>query len=69
MLTTCYDEERKTHPDIAPYIVKKIEDLTVPHIASPDVHVDNSSKTILMYYHGLNNFGSQKLELLFLKMD
>ncbi|NKB32417.1 MAG: hypothetical protein GKR91_04900 [Pseudomonadales bacterium] len=28
-------------------------EFTLPHIASPDVHVDDESQTIIMYYHGL----------------
>ena len=28
-------------------------ELTTPHIASPDVHVDNERKQIRMYFHGL----------------
>ena len=32
---------------------------TTPHIASPDVHVDESNRRIIMYYHGLNGLGQQ----------
>ena len=28
-------------------------EFTLPHIASPDVHVDDENKQIIMYYHGL----------------
>jgi len=28
-------------------------EFTLPHIASPDVHVDNENQKIVMYYHGL----------------
>ena len=28
-------------------------ELTEPHIASPDVHVDDENRRIIMYYHGL----------------
>jgi len=35
------------------------EELTTPHIASPDVHVDNRRKRIVMYYHGLESAGRQ----------
>ena len=28
-------------------------ELTTPHIASPDVHVDNENRRIVMYFHGL----------------
>lgn len=32
---------------------------TTPHIASPDVHVDEAHRRIVMYYHGLNGLGQQ----------
>ena len=32
---------------------------TMPHIASPDVHVDDANRRIVMYYHGLNALGQQ----------
>jgi hypothetical protein len=32
---------------------------TAPHIASPDVHVDEPDRRIVMYYHGLNALGQQ----------
>ena len=34
-------------------------ELTQPHIASPDVHVDNDKKQIRMYYHGALPDGRQ----------
>ena len=34
------------------------KELTAPHIASPDVHVDQN-KRIVMYFHGLDGFSSQ----------
>lgn len=36
-----------------------LEDLAIPHIASPDVHVDHDDKRIVMYFHGLDAFASQ----------
>ncbi len=36
-----------------------IVDMTTPHIASPDVHVDNSARRIVMYFHGLEGLGKQ----------
>ena len=36
-----------------------IKELTSPHIASPDVHIDNANKHIIMYYHGLEEAGRQ----------
>lgn len=35
------------------------EELTTPHVASPDVHVDDAGKRIVMYYHGLEAAGVQ----------
>ena len=35
------------------------EELTTPHVASPDVHVDEQGKRIVMYYHGLESAGRQ----------
>ena len=32
---------------------------TTPHIASPDVHVDEPNRRIITYYHGLNALGEQ----------
>lgn len=32
---------------------------TTPHIASPDVHVDEPNRRIIMYYHGLNALSQQ----------
>lgn len=37
----------------------RIIDLTVPHIASPDVHLDEVNQRIVMYYHGLDGLASQ----------
>jgi hypothetical protein len=37
----------------------RMVDLLAPHIASPDVHVDQANKRIVMYYHGLNALSSQ----------
>lgn len=34
-------------------------DAVTPHIASPDVHVDDAARRIVMYYHGLDAFGVQ----------
>ncbi len=36
-----------------------IEEVTTPHIASPDVHVDAARQQIIMYYHGLEGVGHQ----------
>jgi hypothetical protein len=34
-------------------------ELTEPHIASPDVHVDDENEQIIMYFHGLEGPGQQ----------
>ena len=34
-------------------------ELTMPHIASPDVHVDHANRRFVMYFHGLDDFASQ----------
>lgn len=36
-----------------------IIEATTPHIASPDVHVDEKNRQIVMYYHGLNGLQQQ----------
>lgn len=36
-----------------------LSEITTPHIASPDVHVDPSARLIIMYYHGLDDVGTQ----------
>lgn len=35
------------------------QEVTTPHIASPDVHVDEARRRIRMYYHGLAGVGEQ----------
>lgn len=39
--------------------VDMIADLTAPHIASPDVRVDEQNQTIEMWFHGLESLGWQ----------
>ena len=36
-----------------------IKEMTTPHIASPDVHVDDEARRIVMYFHGLEGRGHQ----------
>jgi hypothetical protein len=36
-----------------------VKEMTWPHIASPDVHIDDENKRIIMYFHGLESFGNQ----------
>ena len=53
-------EPREVDESLRKFIPKKIDDLTIPHIASPDVHVDDLNNRVLMYFHGLDEFGLQK---------
>jgi hypothetical protein len=39
--------------------VDVLSEITTPHIASPDVHVDPRRREILMYFHGLEDVGTQ----------
>lgn len=39
-------------PDVA-------KEMTTPHVASPDVHVDEVNQRIVLYYHGLEGFARQ----------
>ena len=36
-----------------------LSEITTPHIASPDVHVDAMGRRIVMYFHGLEDVGTQ----------
>jgi hypothetical protein len=36
-----------------------LSEITTPHIASPDVHVDPENRRIVMYYHGLDEVATQ----------
>ena len=36
-----------------------LKEITAPHIASPDVHVDHAARRIVMYFHGLEGVGKQ----------
>ena len=40
-----------------PHSIEK--EFTATHIASPDVHVDEANRRIVMYFHGLEGFGRQ----------
>ncbi|WP_296594870.1 hypothetical protein [Phenylobacterium sp.] len=42
------------------HIPTPLEDASLPHVASPDVHVDEAHRRIVMYYHGLAEFGVQR---------
>lgn len=47
-------------PPGTPGIPTPLDDATLPHIASPDVHVDEANRRIVMYYHGLDGFAVQR---------
>lgn len=51
-------------PGMAPPGTPGVEDAgtdaTQPHIASPDVHVDNANRRIVMYLHGLSAWRTQR---------
>ena len=36
-----------------------LQEVTAPHIASPDVHVDDKNRRIVMYFHGLEGLARQ----------
>ncbi|MBS0644944.1 MAG: hypothetical protein JSS43_34170 [Proteobacteria bacterium] len=36
-----------------------LSEITTPHIASPDVHIDADRQRIVMYFHGLEGVGDQ----------
>ena len=59
-----------TRPDVPPAMrgqlaartppgLDPLREATTPHIASPDVHVDDAARLIVMYYHGLEGPGYQ----------
>ena len=37
----------------------RVTEATTPHIASPDVHVDDANRRIVMYFHGLDDVSTQ----------
>ena len=49
----------RTAPQPAKLSHDSVTEATMPHIASPDVHVDEPSRRIVMYYHGLNALDQQ----------
>ena len=49
----------RTAPQPGNYSHDAFTEATTPHIASPDVHVDEPNRRIVMYYHGLNGLGQQ----------
>ncbi|MFM1988972.1 MAG: hypothetical protein RJA99_1929 [Pseudomonadota bacterium] len=47
-------------PPGTPGIPDALADATTPHVASPDVHVDDANRRIVMYFHGLEAFRVQR---------
>ena len=47
-------------PAGTPGIPPPLDDATIAHIASPDVHVDHENRRIVMYFHGLVSYGTQR---------
>ena len=43
----------------APLSHDRLFEATTPHIASPDVHVDDENRRIVMYFHGLDGLSQQ----------
>ena len=50
---------RDANPDQRRLPHDLLKELTAPHIASPDVHVNAETQSIVMYFHGLEGFASQ----------
>ena len=54
----------RTSPDSAPAgtpgVPSPLDDAVLPHIASPDVHVDDGRRRIVMYFHGLTDVAVQR---------
>ena len=45
-----------------------VKEVTTPHIASPDVLVDDENKRIVMFFHGLEDVGVQVTRAAYQKM-
>ena len=54
------DRHPGTAPPGTPDIPTQEQDSRWPHIASPDVHVDHVNRRIVMYYHGLAAWKTQR---------
>lgn len=46
-------------PPGTPGVPTPMDDSVLPHIASPDAHVDEAGRRIVLYFHGLASFGVQ----------
>ena len=51
--------ERLQAARAAPMSHDALFEATTPHIASPDVHVDDANRRIVMYFHGLDDVSTQ----------
>jgi len=61
-----FPQRPPTREAMLPEVIQQIEqgiEGDYPHIASPDVHVDDSQQLIQMYFHGRMPDGSQKTKL------
>ncbi len=52
-------DRRAADPGAGPLPHSLRLEMTAPHIASPDVHVDRENRRIVMYFHGLDGPGRQ----------
>jgi len=52
-------EQARVFQKNIPYPHDIVLDMTTPHIASPDVHIDHESRKIVMYFHGLEALATQ----------
>lgn len=57
---TTPDRLAGTAPPGTPGVEDPDTDGRQPHIASPDVHVDHANRRIVMYYHGLEGWRTQR---------
>ena len=51
--------ERFYSRSVGPIMLPLIDEISSPHIASPDVHVDRDRQRFVMYFHGLADVGTQ----------
>jgi hypothetical protein len=58
-IDTFKERARKAGFDLDSLPHDLIKELTQPHIASPDVHVDAINQRVVMYFHGLKSPGHQ----------
>ncbi len=51
--------ERFYELHVGPIMLPLLDEISTPHIASPDVHVDHERRRLVMYFHGLIDVGTQ----------